>query len=94
MVADLGDPEAVQGVFPLMFALFFLSFLPQFIDPDRGSVALQSVVLGGTQAVIAEVYTLHLALIALCSRTFSRFETVRKCGVRIHRIAHQMFAKA
>ena len=27
-------------------ALFFLSFLPQFIDPDRGSPALQSFVLG------------------------------------------------
>ena len=27
-------------------ALFFLSFLPQFIDPHRGSPALQSFVLG------------------------------------------------
>jgi len=27
-------------------ALFFLSYLPQFIDPDRGSPALQSFVLG------------------------------------------------
>lgn len=27
-------------------ALFFLSFLPQFTDPSRGSVALQIVVLG------------------------------------------------
>ena len=27
-------------------ALFFLSFLPQFIDPDRGSAGLQALVLG------------------------------------------------
>ena len=27
-------------------ALFFLSYLPQFIDPDRGSPALQSFILG------------------------------------------------
>ena len=27
-------------------ALFFLSFLPQFLDPDRGWVALQALVLG------------------------------------------------
>jgi threonine/homoserine/homoserine lactone efflux protein len=27
-------------------ALFFLSFLPQFIDPDRGSAATQALILG------------------------------------------------
>ncbi len=27
-------------------ALFFLSFLPQFVDPSRGSVALQVLILG------------------------------------------------
>jgi threonine/homoserine/homoserine lactone efflux protein len=27
-------------------ALFFLAFLPQFIDPERGHVALQAIVLG------------------------------------------------
>jgi threonine/homoserine/homoserine lactone efflux protein len=27
-------------------ALFFLSFLPQFIDPDRGAAWLQSLLLG------------------------------------------------
>jgi threonine/homoserine/homoserine lactone efflux protein len=29
-------------------ALFFLAFLPQFIDPDRGRPAVQTVVLGAT----------------------------------------------
>jgi threonine/homoserine/homoserine lactone efflux protein len=28
-------------------ALFFLAFLPQFVDPDRGPIALQVLVLGG-----------------------------------------------
>lgn len=33
-------------------ALFFLSFLPQFIDPNRGSPALQSFVLGSVFVVL------------------------------------------
>ena len=32
-------------------ALFFLSFLPQFIDPDKSSNALQSLMLGGVFVV-------------------------------------------
>jgi threonine/homoserine/homoserine lactone efflux protein len=34
-------------------ALFFLAFLPQFVDPDAGSVALQTTILGVTFAVLA-----------------------------------------
>lgn len=34
-------------------AILYLSLLPQFIDPDRGSVALQSLVLGAIQIAIA-----------------------------------------
>jgi threonine/homoserine/homoserine lactone efflux protein len=34
-------------------AVLYLSLLPQFIDPAKGSVLLQSLALGGTQIVIS-----------------------------------------
>jgi threonine/homoserine/homoserine lactone efflux protein len=34
-------------------ALFFVAFLPQFVDPDRGAVALQVALLGGLFVAIA-----------------------------------------
>ena len=34
-------------------ALFFLAFLPQFVDPGRGHVALQAAVLGLVWVAIA-----------------------------------------
>src|SRR5438034_5264533 len=37
---------AVVNVLNPKTALFFLAFLPQFVDPDRGAVALQAAVLG------------------------------------------------
>lgn len=46
-----------QGVMVNVFnpktALFFLAFLPQFVDPSRGPVGLQIVVLGITFVVLA-----------------------------------------
>jgi threonine/homoserine/homoserine lactone efflux protein len=36
-------------------ALFFLAFLPQFVDPDAGSVALQTMLLGAVFVVLALV---------------------------------------
>lgn len=36
-------------------ALFYLALFPQFIDPSRGSVLGQSLVLGATQIVIAVI---------------------------------------
>jgi threonine/homoserine/homoserine lactone efflux protein len=33
-------------------ALFFLAFLPQFVDPSRGSAWLQVIVLGATLAAL------------------------------------------
>jgi threonine/homoserine/homoserine lactone efflux protein len=36
-------------------ALFFLAFLPQFVDPQRGNVALQAAILGLVWIAIATV---------------------------------------
>ena len=36
-------------------ALFFLAFLPQFVDPDKGHVGLQAAVLGVVWVLIATV---------------------------------------
>ena len=45
-------------------ALFFLAFLPQFIDPDRGAVALQAGVLGTCFVSLALVLDGSWALVA------------------------------
>ena len=45
-------------------ALFFLAFLPQFIDPDRGAVALQAGVLGICFVTVALVLDGSWALVA------------------------------
>lgn len=49
-------------------ALFYLALFPQFIDPSRGSVLGQSLVLGATQIVIAVIgdtgFVLAAAVIA------------------------------
>jgi threonine/homoserine/homoserine lactone efflux protein len=45
-------------------ALFFVAFLPQFVDPSRGSDALQILVLGLVFVAIASVCDLGWALAA------------------------------
>jgi threonine/homoserine/homoserine lactone efflux protein len=45
-------------------ALFFLALLPQFIDPDRGAVALQAGVLGTCFVTVALVLDGSWALVA------------------------------
>lgn len=45
-------------------AVLYLSLLPQFIDPDKGSVLLQSVVLGATQITISITVNTIIAVTA------------------------------
>jgi len=45
-------------------AIFFLAFLPQFIDPARGTVALQILVLGGILGVVGLVIDAAYAVAA------------------------------
>lgn len=45
-------------------ALFFLAFLPQFVDPSAGSVTLQLLTLGGTFVMMAIITDGTYALLA------------------------------
>jgi threonine/homoserine/homoserine lactone efflux protein len=45
-------------------ALFYLSLLPQFVDPHRGSVLLQSIILGLTQITVSFSVDLLICIFA------------------------------
>jgi threonine/homoserine/homoserine lactone efflux protein len=55
-------------------AVLYLSLLPQFIDPAKGSVFLQSLVLGGIQIVISVSVN---ALIAVSAGSIARLLAAR-----------------
>jgi threonine/homoserine/homoserine lactone efflux protein len=63
-------------------ALFFLAFLPQFVDPGRGPVALQAAVLGTVFVVIAtfsdSTYAVVAAALADRVRDSRRARQVRR----------------
>jgi threonine/homoserine/homoserine lactone efflux protein len=62
-------------------ALFIVAFLPQFVDPHRGSATVQVLVLGGTFIALGLVsdssYALGAARIATTLRAWPRFATVQ-----------------
>jgi len=59
------------GVLNPKVALFFLAFLPQFVDPGRGHVLVQFLVLGATMAVLDTLY--ELALVCVFARLRGRY---------------------
>jgi threonine/homoserine/homoserine lactone efflux protein len=63
-------------------ALFFYAFLPQFLDPHRGSVALQALVLGSMFVAIALVSD---SLWALASGSAAQWLRERPLAVKLER---------
>lgn len=63
-------------------AILYISVLPQFVEPDKGSVALQSLLIGLTQIVIAVSVN---ALIAIGAGSISSFLKSRPRWLKIQR---------
>lgn len=70
-VTNLLNPKA---------AVLYLSLLPQFIDPSRGSVLLQGLTLGATQIAISVIGN---GVIALCAGRVASFLMRRPRWARI-----------
>ncbi|MFE5318951.1 LysE family translocator [Paenibacillus sp. NPDC056579] len=63
-------------------AVLYVSLLPQFVDPDRGSVLGQSAILGLTQ--IAVSFTVNLIIVLVASRVAAWF-TTRPTWLKVQR---------
>jgi threonine/homoserine/homoserine lactone efflux protein len=63
-------------------AVLYVSLLPQFLEPERGAVAVQSLLLGSVQIVVAlSVNT----LIVLFAGTLAEFLATRPRWLRAQR---------
>ncbi len=63
-------------------AMLYLSLLPQFIDPARGSVLMQSLVLGSLQILISVTVN---SLIAAAAGTIASFLGARPAWLMVQR---------
>lgn len=80
-IAHQHEPRITNLLNPKI-AVLYVSLLPQFIDPDRGSVAVQSLLLGATQISIALSVN---ALIVVCAGGLAAFLTARPTWLRAQR---------
>jgi threonine/homoserine/homoserine lactone efflux protein len=63
-------------------AMFYLSVIPQFIDPDRGSVLGHSVLLGATQILVSVSVN---ATIVVAAGSIAAFLASRPAWLRLQR---------
>jgi threonine/homoserine/homoserine lactone efflux protein len=70
-------------------ALFFLAFLPQFVDPSRGNPALQVVVLGLLFDTTGTLVNLAVALGS--SRAAARLRSGSRAGAALQKITGALF---
>lgn len=73
---------AVVNILNPKTALFFYAFLPQFLDPHRGAVALQALFLGSVFVTIALVSD---SLWALASGSAAQWLRERPIAVKVER---------
>jgi threonine/homoserine/homoserine lactone efflux protein len=73
---------AVVNILNPKTALFFYAFLPQFLDPDRGTVAVQALVLGSIFVAIA---LFSDSLWALASGSAAEWLKARPVAIKVER---------
>ncbi len=72
----------LTGVLNPKVAIFYLSLLPQFIDPARGAVLAQSLILGSVQLLVALPIDGAWVLLA---GTISRWFALRPAWLKLQR---------
>ena len=70
-------------------AIFFMAFLPQFVDPARGNGAVQFLVLGLMVLLIA--FIVEGMLVMVVASAAGRIKGSRRLGTWLHRALGTMF---